>query len=154
MQPTRRVSLAGARLIWRRWASMFKTFATACFCLLLAACATRRADPIVVSVMERQVAAYNQRNLEAFVALFADDATLYAYPDEVLLQGKTALRAAYGKLFAEAHSLRAVVHERIIQGRYAIDQETTMGMPGKPDATGVAIYEINNGLITRVWFLD
>ena len=105
-------------------------------------------------VVERQVGAYNRRDLEGFIALFAPNARLYAFPDKLMFEGHEALRAVYGKLFSEAVGLNARVTSRLVQGRFVIDQEITSGMPGKPAVAGVAIYEVTDGRVSRVWFLD
>jgi uncharacterized protein (TIGR02246 family) len=106
------------------------------------------------AVVQRQIDAYNRRDLESFLSLFAPDAKLYQFPDKLLLEGHEALRGAYGKLFAEAVNLRAVVTDRTVQGRFVVDREITSGMPGKEAVTGVAIYEVIDGKVARVWFVD
>jgi hypothetical protein len=86
--------------------------------------------------------------------MFAPDARLYQFPDTLLLEGHDALRRAYGKLFSEASALHAGVTHRTVQGRFVIDREITTGMPGKGPVTGVAIYEVVDGRVSRVWFVD
>lgn len=98
--------------------------------------------------------AYNRRDLEGFLALFAPDARLYAFPDTLLFEGHDQLRAVYGKLFTEAVDLHAEVTDRLVQGRFVIDREITTGMPGKPAMTGLAIYEVRDGRVSAVWFVD
>lgn len=112
-------------------------------------------DPAATErVVRAQVRAYNARDLEAFLATFAPDVRLYAFPDSLLYAGREALRPVYGQLFAAAPALRAEVTHRVVQGAFVLDREVTMGMPGRPPLTGVAIYEVREGRITRVWFLD
>ena len=108
----------------------------------------------VESVVQRQVDAYNRRDLDAFIALFTPDARLYEYPDKLLYEGHSQLRAVYEKLFTEAVDLRGDVTHRIVQGNFVIDREVITGMPGKGPLTGVAIYEVKGGRVSRVWFLD
>lgn len=105
-------------------------------------------------MVQAQVAAYNRRDLDAFLATMAPDARLYAFPDSLLHAGHDELRRVYGRLFAKATGLRADVRQRVVQGRYVIDRETTYGLPGRGPTTGVAIYEVRNGRIARVWFMD
>ena len=104
-----------------------------------------------------QFDAYNRRDLEAFTATLAPDARLYVFPDSLLYAGHAQLRPVYARLFVEATGLRAVVHDRMVQGRYVIDRETTYGLPGRAPLTGVAISEVRDGRVVRVvrvWFLD
>jgi hypothetical protein len=105
-------------------------------------------------VVRAQVEAYNRRDLGAFLATFAQDARLYAFPDSLLYAGRDALRPVYARLFEQAPGLRADVTHRIVQGAFVIDREVTTGMPGRAPLTGVAIYEVRGGLVTRVWFVD
>ena len=112
-------------------------------------------DPAAVErVVQAQVAAYNRRDLDAFMATFAPDARLYAFPDSLMYAGADALRPVYARLFARAAGLRADVTHRIVQGAFVLDREVTSGMPGRGPMTGVAIYEVRRGLIARVWFVD
>jgi hypothetical protein len=108
----------------------------------------------VERVVQAQVEAYNRRDLDAFVAHFAPDTRLYAFPDSLLYAGRDTLRAVYGALFARAAGLRAEVTHRVVQGAYVLDREITRGLPGRGPLTGVAIYEVRDGLIRRVWFVD
>lgn len=105
-------------------------------------------------VVRAQFEAYNRRDLDAFMATLAPDARLYVFPDSLLYAGHAQLRPVYARLFTEATGLRAVVHDRIVQGRYVIDRETTYGLPGRAPLTGVAISEVRDGRIVRVWFVD
>lgn len=112
------------------------------------------ASPNAERVVQAQVEAYNQRDLEAFLRHFAPDARLYAFPDSLMFAGRDTLRTVYGNLFAHASGLRAEIIRRTVQGHYVIDQETTHGISTRGPLTGVAIYEVRGDLITRVWFLD
>jgi uncharacterized protein (TIGR02246 family) len=111
-------------------------------------------DDAVRAVVQRQLDAYNRRDLEAFVAQYAPDVRIYAFPDKLLFQGHEKMRADYGPLFAEAVGLHAEVTDRIVQGRFVIDREVVTGMPGKERITGLAIYEVTDGRISAVWFVD
>lgn len=109
----------------------------------------------VVRVVQAQVDAYNRRDLEAFLAVLAPDVRLYAFPDSLLYAGRDTLRVVYGRLFATASGLRADVTARLVQGAHVLDQETTHGLPGaRGPLTGVAIYEVRRGRVTRIWFLE
>ena len=106
------------------------------------------------AVVDAQFAAYNRRDLDAFMATLAPDARLYAFPDSLLHAGHDELRRVYGRLFAQAPRLRAELLHRTVQGRFVIDRETTYGLPGREPLTGVAISEVIDGRIARVWFVD
>ena len=105
-------------------------------------------------VVQAQVDAYNRRDLDAFMATLHPDAQLYIFPDSLWMAGSENLRRTYGSLFARATSLRAEVLQRVVQGNYVIDREVTYGLGADGPHTGVAIYEVRNGRIARVWFMD
>lgn len=50
--------------------------------------------------------------------------------------------------------IHAELVQRLVQGRFVIDEEITTGLPGKGPQKGIAIYEVKDGLISRVWFMD
>jgi len=85
------------------------------------------------AVADAQLIAYNGRDMEAYLALFHEDAMLVNLPDQsVIAQGLDAIRAMYETRFATP-GLRCVVHEKSEIGAIAIDRETvyTDGLEGR-----------------------
>ena len=68
-------------------------------------------------------------------------------------KGLTALRKGYGDLFKRFPKLKVKILKRICQAAFVIDQEQAEGMGPKP-ITVTAIYEISQGKIIRVWFIE
>jgi imidazolonepropionase-like amidohydrolase len=119
--------------------------------------AFRQADLVPASpedVVQRQLNAYNARDLEAFLATYHPDARLYGFPDQLQREGEAALREAYGRLFERVPNLHARVPRRIVSGNYVIDQEEVTGLPEGRVLRATAIYEVRDGRIARVWFID
>jgi imidazolonepropionase-like amidohydrolase len=105
-------------------------------------------------VVQEQLDAYNARDLERFVATYAPDAVLATHPGEPdELRGVDALRETYGRLFAANPELRCRLLGRAVFGRFVVDHELVTGIEGRPYLHGVATYEVDGGLIRRVWFL-
>lgn len=104
------------------------------------------------AIVDAQLEAYNRRDVEAFLAFYSDDAVLLRHPDKVTQTGKAEMRARYQRSFANKEA-RAQILERITFGRFVIDHERIVA-PGKDDIVAVAIYEIRDGKIVRVTFLD
>jgi hypothetical protein len=104
---------------------------------------------------QRQLDAYNARDLEAFLAAYADDVTAYAHPSgDVLMQGKRAMRERYGTLFEEHPGLHCRLLHRIVHESFAIDHEEVEGMKEGEVVYAVATYEVGaDDLIQNVWFL-
>jgi hypothetical protein len=121
-------------------------------CARLAAAEGASSSP--TEVVDRQLAAYNAKDLDAFLKLYAPDAELLEFPDKRLAKGTAALRERYTKRFADP-ILHATIAHRTGIGNKVIDHEkvriTWPEGPGTWELT--AIYEVNGGFITRVWFI-
>lgn len=109
-------------------------------------------DPV-----QAQLDAYNARNLEQFLACYAEDAVIENADGQRLLQGREAMRDAYGGLFANHPGLHADVPTRIRVGEFVIDEELVTGMsvPGLPPVLRSAVvYRVRDGLIVHVRLLS
>ncbi|WP_244369803.1 nuclear transport factor 2 family protein [Pseudoalteromonas xiamenensis] len=110
-----------------------------------------------ILLVDKQIAAYNARNIDAFAATYHDDVEIYIYPNQLLLKGKTALIERYKQKFAALTMLRATSLQRIVKGNYLIDLERAESstQPSQEITRCVeliATYEIEDGLIKRVTF--
>ena len=102
-------------------------------------------------VVQRQLEAYNARDLEAFAATYADDVRLYRMPAvEPGVTGKEQLRTVYRQRFASPN-LHAEIVTRIVLGNKVIDHERVVGIR-EHAIDAVAVYEVEDGLIRTVWF--
>lgn len=118
--------------------------------LVLFGCATAR--PSAVDVVEREVAAYNAQDADAFAATYAEQATILR-GGKVWLQGRAAIRDAYAGMFAKYPNCRARIAERKVEGQAVVDHEIIVGRgPERPDPWDVGWVRnvVENGLITRV----
>jgi imidazolonepropionase-like amidohydrolase len=103
-----------------------------------------------VELADQQLAAYNAHNLEAFLAPYADDVEIYNLNTGKLgVKGKDAMRKQYGFLNT-VDVLHCNLLNRIVDGNIVIDHEEIIAAKGK--FYGVAIYEIKEGKIAKVWF--
>lgn len=104
-------------------------------------------------VVQRQLNAYNARDLEAFLATYSDDVTVGGLDEgKVTLKGRAAMAERYGNLFQKSPELHARIHRRIALGEWVIDQEEARGLEGGKTANVVAIYRVRDGKIRQVWF--
>jgi len=103
-------------------------------------------------LVQQQLDAYNSKNLEAFLANYSEDIKLYNFPNTLISEGKTAMRDSYSSMFASIDDLYAEIENRSIIGNKVIDKEKVT-VNGKTIYT-VAIYEIENGLIKSVTFMQ
>jgi hypothetical protein len=105
-------------------------------------------------IVQRQIDAYNARDLNAFVATYSDDVLITSGKGEVLVLGKDALRERYAKPFAKFPNLKCKVAERKVDGSAVLIHEIITGRPDKPDPwdAGWVRYEVRDGLIHSVQF--
>ncbi|GAA1235095.1 nuclear transport factor 2 family protein [Kitasatospora nipponensis] len=101
-------------------------------------------------VVERQLAAYNSHDIDAFVATYAVDVTIRRAGGEQL-HGRQALRDRYAGQFAEGRC-RAEIVGRLSEGDWVVDHEVAHGLADEPVRVLVA-YRVREGLIDRVDFL-
>ena len=105
-----------------------------------------------VDVVQRQVDAYNARDLDAFIATFRDDVVIYRMPaPDPSLAGKAALATFYANERFNLPQLRAEILNRIAMGNKVIDHERIHGVRASP-FEAAAVYEVVDGLIGRAWF--
>lgn len=105
------------------------------------------------SVVQRQLQAYNDKNIDLFMACYSEDVKIYDFPHTLTMEGHEAMRARYQKLFETYPHMIATVDKRIVHGKYAIDHEQITGRLESGVLEAVAMYEIHEDVITKVWFL-
>lgn len=103
---------------------------------------------------QRQLDAYNSREIDDFVAAYHPDVELFDLKtNELQGKGRQHLRDTYGPLFERCENLNASVTTRSVVGNVAVDFEYVTGLRPEP-VHAMAIYEVDNDeLITRVWFV-
>ncbi|MCE2611810.1 nuclear transport factor 2 family protein [Flavobacteriaceae bacterium D16] len=101
--------------------------------------------------VQAQLDAYNARDIEKFLEPYAEDVQVYDYPDKFLYQGKEMMRNRYSGFFKTTPDLNCELKSRIVIGDKVIDEEavTANGMLFH----AVAIYEVKDGIITKVTFI-
>ena len=107
-----------------------------------------------VAAAQRQLEAYNARDLSAFVAAYAEDVEVFELPAGTrTLAGRAEMRVRYGALFEASPALHCQLLLRIEHGCFVVDHEAVTGLRAGPLVHALAIYEVRAGLIRRVWFL-
>ncbi|MFT6399798.1 MAG: hypothetical protein ACJAYU_004567 [Bradymonadia bacterium] len=111
-------------------------------------------DDLVRDAAGRQLAAYNAHDIEAFVGCYHPDVEVYDLPTGALrMQGRAALRTAYGEMFEASPNVHATLTSRTTVGRFAFDREVVTGR-GERVVHAMATYEVDeDGLIRRGWFV-
>ncbi|MCG1036234.1 amidohydrolase family protein [Polaribacter sargassicola] len=100
---------------------------------------------------QRQLNAYNLRNIEAFLEPYADDVEVYTFPNTLNYKGKEKMRKIYGNMFKNITNLHCELKNRIVHGNIVIDKERVQFKNVIREAT--AIYHIENNKIQKVYFV-
>ena len=113
--------------------------------------AAQSPDTLPVRVAERQIDTFNRRDLAGFMALYAEDATVFEFPSgKVLAQGKAAVRQRYEPTFKAGNVPPVRVEPRIVAGAFVVENERWDAKPGERNQA-VWMYEIRGGLIRKAW---
>jgi putative hydrolase of HD superfamily len=106
-----------------------------------------------LQLIERQLAAYNARDIESLLATYAADAEQYTLHGERLAKGHAEMRPRFLARFAEP-DLHARLISRTVMGNVVVDYESiTRNFPeGRGTLEMMCIYETSGGLIRKVSF--
>jgi hypothetical protein len=103
--------------------------------------------------VQKQLEAYNARDIDAFMQWWADDCHYYEFPSRLLASGAAEIRERHIARFKE-QNLHGTLVKRIAVANVVVDEETvTRTFPDGPgEVDVVAIYEVENGRIAKAWF--
>jgi hypothetical protein len=106
------------------------------------------------NVIDDHVRAFNARDLSAFLVCFSDEIEIFKLPgEEVIAQGLDSIRAGYAKKFNDSPDLNCVILNKMTQGKYTVLHEKITGYPKSPLTCNIALYEVENERIRRVWLI-
>jgi hypothetical protein len=101
-------------------------------------------------IVQRQLEAYNAHDLEAFVATYAEDATIFRMPaSSPTMAAHAAIAQVYAKAFAQP-GRHAEILSRMTLGNKVVDHERVTS-DGAPTMEAVAVYEVHGERIASVW---
>ena len=103
-------------------------------------------------IVEQQLIAYNNRDIDAFAETYSDTVELYNFSGEMIGKGKQALKKNYKTFFEATPDLHCEIKNRIVIGNKVIDEEY-LTINGQ-NRSAVAIYEVENGKIAKVTFIQ
>lgn len=126
-------------------------FLTICIFLFSLAVNAQNTSPI--AVVQKQLDTYNAHDIDAFVAVFAPNAQIFMNLGDTVpaVEGREEIKALYGKMFTENPQNKSTLMGRMVQGNFVFDHEWITGRE-RPFKI-MAIYEVQNGLIVRAWFV-
>ena len=106
-------------------------------------------------VVQKQLDAYNKRDIKAFMATMSTEVALYNFSDgQQLANGYEAVEKLYTELFKNSPKLHSELTNRIVLGHQVIDHESITGRQGNDQAIElVVIYEVKNEKIYKITVL-
>ena len=103
-------------------------------------------------VVQRQLDAYNARDLQRFLAEYSDDVKIFRPPATApALGGKPVLGEYYAAHRFNLVGLHAEIVNRMVLGNKIIDHERITGVREQPFEVA-AVYEVVDGRIRTAWF--
>jgi len=105
-------------------------------------------DPV-----EEQLLAYNDRDLERFIAAYSTDVVIEDGENKLLMNGHSQMRESYGTMFATHPELHCKIFSRIKVGNYVVDEEEITGRGTPAPVHAVVIYRVNDDKIVHVRIL-
>ncbi len=107
-------------------------------------------DP--AAVVQRQLDAFNARDLDALLSVYAADAQMFEHPAKLVASGTAEFRERFMVRFQE-RNLRADLLSRMVMGSMVVDHErvTRMFPEGPGTVELIMLYEVRDGGIVRAW---
>jgi hypothetical protein len=110
-----------------------------------------------INIVDQQLLAYNNQDIDAFVATYHQDVEIYNFPKQLKYIGRDNLKNTYKGMFERLKCLNASSKRRIVLNNTVIDHElaemcTTDKNIVDKSIEVIAIYEVEDGLIKRVMF--
>lgn len=109
-------------------------------------------DAVLLPV-QKQLEAYNARDIDEFMLWWADDCQYYAFPSTLLASGVAEIRSRHIERFKEPN-LHGKLLNRVAVGNVVVDHETVVrDFPqGAGEVDVICIYEVEDDKIAKAWF--
>ena len=106
----------------------------------------------IEQVVQCNLEAYNNRDLEKFISWFSEDVELYSFSEmKLVASGKPAIEKLYKELFEASPDLHSTILKRIVFDNKVIDHESIVGRKGSKDVLEIVmIYEVKDGKIFKM----
>ena len=104
-----------------------------------------------VAAVNRRIDAFNNHNLEAYLAAHHEDVLIFEYPDKAIGKGRSHLRRIFGPLIEQRIGKIDVLHQTAID-KVVVSEELLSY--GGPAVHIVAIYSVDGGKIYSVRLIE
>jgi len=103
-------------------------------------------------LIQKQLDAFNQRDVDAFMNTFAEKVKVYEFPNTLLYDSIEEMGSQYGRMFARTPDLNSKLLNRITLGETVIDHQKITINPNEDPIEVIIIYIIKNKKISEVFF--
>jgi len=111
---------------------------------------------MATDVVDAQIEAYQAKDVERFLASYAEDASVVLFDGTPMFADKQVMREQYGRLFADSPGLHLTIAKRMSAGAFVVDEEHLSGVhfAGMPtEMTALSVYRVTDGKIARLMLL-
>lgn len=102
-------------------------------------------------IVQKQVNAYNARNIEVFLSTYSEDIEIFDEQDKLIMKGHDEMRASYSKIFDNVEDLYCEIENRIVINNKVIDKEKVRF--NNKYINAVVVYHVLKDKIVKVNFL-
>lgn len=105
-------------------------------------------------IVQRQLDAYNARDIDVFMRLWCDDAEIFEHPSMLVAKGSAEIRERHLLRFKEPN-LRGELLQRMVMGQTVVDHEqVTRTFPEGPGRIEVIVtYQVRGEQIAKCWII-
>ncbi len=111
-------------------------------------------EPAPEAVVRSYTDAANRHDLEAFLALYAPDIRKFRFPGELASSGIEHNRQVYTKSFAEKSEIKVEIVELMALGDKVVVHDRVTGRPDNRTADELTVYQVQNGKITNIVYVE
>lgn len=112
---------------------------------------TMPVERAALDVVARRTAAYNDHDIEAFLATYDEHVRIYEYPDKLLGEGADRMRRIFGPQFVENDGLIVVHSQHALE--HTVVSDETVTFYGNTEHN-IGIYTVRDGLIVEVRLIE
>jgi len=105
-------------------------------------------------LVQKQLDAYNSRDVEAFLKVYSDTVKIYNHPQQLSMDGIEQMRTTFTQMFARTPDLHCTIMNRMVLGNVVLDHESVIFNKNQPATQVVAMYKIAGGKIVEVYFIS
>ncbi|ABZ94617.1 conserved hypothetical protein [Leptospira biflexa serovar Patoc strain 'Patoc 1 (Ames)'] len=107
-----------------------------------------------IEIIENQLIAYNNKDIEKFLTYWDQNAKIYLHPNTLIANGIQEIKERHLMRFQEPDLSAELISRKAYSEKIVDFEIVTRNLPeGKAILDVLAIYEIENNFITKAWFL-